>query len=92
MAIAVGSRDAGNGWRRWRDAGGVAPLNHRLMECDPCRGQKHLRHRVCPSVQAEDAPKTEVEAVRGRVPAAKRRAAIDWKVVPATPTQDAIFV
>ena len=45
------------------------------------------------AVQAENAPKTVVVvAVRGRVPVAIRRAAVDWIVVPAPPTQDAIVI
>ena len=50
MVMAVGRRDAGNGWCRRQDAGGGATLNHRLIEYDPCRGRKLKPNAVeCPS-------------------------------------------
>ena len=55
-------------------------------------GRSGVVGQAARAVQAEHAPKTVVVAVRGRVPVAIRRAAVDWIVVPATPTQDAIMI
>jgi len=51
--MAVCRPDAGYVWRRRRDAGGGATLNHRLIECDPSRVENQSRTTHKAQTQAQ---------------------------------------